>query len=223
MGFRPPQMTELYRLQKKQTVGNIDSEKLTMLEIGGRFLSDYFEASISIYAGKKRDSIFRDSENFIQDDGKTDHKGLELFTRLRINEKNSLFFAGTFQNHKYDFSTETSMREQIISGNYVDTSPKTSFNLRWLNTLSNSMKFELEAERLGSYYTDAANLHEYEGHTLIHSRFVYLYRSNLRQIIRVHNLFDEDYAERADFNAFGGDRYFPGLPRQIYISLEYSF
>ena len=223
MGFRPPQMTELYRLQKKQTVGDIDSEKLTMLEIGSRFLSDYFEASISIYAGKKRDSIFRDAENFIQDNGKTDHKGLELFTRLRINEKNSLFFAGTFQNHKYDFSTETSMREQIISGNYVDTSPKTSFNLRWLNTLSNSMKFELEAERLGSYYTDAANLHEYEGHTLIHSRFVYLYRNNFRQIIRVHNLFDEDYAERADFNAFGGDRYFPGLPRQIYISLEYSF
>jgi len=113
LGFRPPQMTELYRLQKKQTVGNIDSEKLTMLEIGGRFLSDYFEASISLYAGKKRDSIFRDAENFIQDNGKTDHKGLELFTRLRINEKNSLFFAGTFQNHKYDFSTETSMREQI--------------------------------------------------------------------------------------------------------------
>ena len=223
IGFRPPQMTELYRLQKKQTVGNIDSEKLTMLEIGGRFLSDYFEASISLYAGKKRDSIFRDAENFIQDNGKTDHKGLELFTRLRINEKNSLFFTGTFQNHKYDFSTETSMREKIISGNYVDTSPKTSFNLRWFNTLSSNIKFEVEVERLGSYYTDAANLHEYGGHTLIHSRFVYIFRNNLRQIIRVHNLLDEDYAERADFNAFGGDRYFPGLPRQIYISWEYTF
>ncbi len=223
MGFRPPQMTELYRLQKKQTVGDIDSEKLTMLELGGRFLSDYIEASISFYAGKKRDSIFRDAENFIQDNGKTDHKGLELFTRLKINEKNSLFFAGTFQNHKYDFSTETSMKEQIISGNYVDTSPKTSFNIRWLNTLSDSVRFEFEVERLGSYYTDAANLHEYEGHTLIHSRFVCLYRNNLRQIIRVHNLLDEDYAERADFNVFGGDRYFPGLPRQIFISWEYSF
>ena len=223
MGFRPPQMTELYRLQKKQTVGDIDSEKLTMLELGGRFLSDNIEASISFYAGKKRDSIFRDAENFIQDNGKTDHKGLELFTRLKINEKNSLFFAGTFQNHKYDFSTETSMKEQIISGNYVDTSPKTSFNIRWLNTLSDSVRFEFEVERLGSYYTDAANLHEYEGHTLIHSRFVCLYRNNLRQIIRVHNLLDEDYAERADFNVFGGDRYFPGLPRQIFISWEYSF
>ena len=115
------------------------------------------------------------------------------------------------------------MREQIISGNYVDTAPKISFNLRWLNTPSRNIKFEFEVERLGSYYTDAANLHEYEGHTLIHSRFVYLYRNNLRQIIRAHNLLNEGYAERADFNVFGGDRYFPGLPRQVYFSLEYSF
>jgi hypothetical protein len=26
-----------------------------------------------------------------------------------------------------------------------------------------------------------------------------------------------------DFNAFGGDRYFPGLPREVYIGLEYTF
>jgi len=223
MGFRPPQMTELYRLQKKQTVGDIDSEKLTMLEIGGRFVTDYFEGSLSLYSGKKRDSIFRDAENFIQDNGKTEHKGLELFTRLRINERNSLFFVGTFQNHKYDFSSETSMREKIIPGNYVDTSPKTSFNLRWLNIPSKNIKFEFEVEQLGSYFTDASNLHEYKGHTLIHSRFVYLSSDNLKQIIRIHNLLDEDYAERADFNAFGGDRYFPGIPRQVYYGLEYTF
>tara|TARA_B100001123_G_scaffold406522_1_gene497864 strand:- start:2995 stop:5049 length:2055 start_codon:yes stop_codon:yes gene_type:complete len=223
IGFRPPQMTELYRLQKKQTVGDIDSEKLIMLEIGGKFVSNYFEGSLSLYAGKKRDSIFRDAENFIQDNGKTDHKGLEIFTRLKMNERNSLIFSGTFQNHKYNFSTETSMREQIISGNYVDTSPKTSFNLRWFYRLSKDFSFEFEAEKLSSYYTDAANLHEYEGHTLINSRFVYLYGDNLRQIVRFHNLFDQHYAERADFNVYGGDRYFPGIPRQVYLSLEYSF
>ena len=223
MGFRPPQMTELYRLQKKQIVGDIDSEKLVMLEIGSRFSTEYFEGSLSLYLGKKKDSIFRDAENFIQDHGKTNHKGLELFTRLEINETNSLFLAGTFQNHKYDFSSETSMKEKINSGNYVDTSPRTSFNLRWVNLLSDNMKYEMEVERMGSYYTDAANLHKYEGHTLIHSRFVYFSRDNLTQFIRIHNLLGEDYAERADFNAFGGDRYFPGLPRQVYFGLEYAF
>ena len=40
--------------------------------------------------------------------------------------------------------------------------------------------------------------------------------------LRVDNLTDKDYAERADFNAFGGDRYFPGLPRETYVGLEYS-
>ena len=223
MGFRPPQMTELYRLQKKQIVGDIDSEKLTMLEVGSRFTTEYFEGSLSLYFGKKRDSIFRDAENFIQDHGKTNHKGLELFTRLKINEKNSLFFIGTFQNHKYDFSSQTSMKEKINKGNFVDTSPRTSFNLRWINLFSNNMKSEIEIERMGTYYTDAGNLHKYEGHTLIHSRFVYLYRDNLTQFIRVHNLLDEDYAERADFNAFGGDRYFPGIPRQVFFGLEYTF
>ena len=194
-----------------------------MLEIGGRFVTDYLEGSLSVYSGKKRDSIFRDAENFIQDNGKTEHKGLEIFTRLRINERNSLFFVGTFQNHKYDFSSETSMREKIIPGNYVDTSPKTSYNLRWLYIPSKNIKFEFEVEQLGPYYTDASNLHEYKGHTLIHSRFVYLNSDNLKQIIRIHNLLDEDYAERADFNSFGGDRYFPGIPREVYYGLEYTF
>ena len=96
MGFRPPQMTELYRLQKKQIAGDIDSEKLTMLEIGSRFSTENFEGSLSLYSGKKRDSIFRDAENFIQDHGKTNHKGIELFTRLKINESNSLFFYRNF-------------------------------------------------------------------------------------------------------------------------------
>ena len=40
--------------------------------------------------------------------------------------------------------------------------------------------------------------------------------------IRIDNLADRDYAERADFNAFGGDRYFPGLPRETYVGIEYS-
>ena len=84
------------------------------------------------------------------------------------------------------------------------------------------MKSEIEIERMGAYFTDAGNLHKYEGHTLIHSRFVYLYRDNLTQFIRVHNLLDKDYAERADFNAYGGDRYFPGLPRETYVGFEYS-
>ena len=49
------------------------------------------------------------------------------------------------------------------------------------------------------------------------------YNIGFSQFLRIHNLLNKDYAERADFNAFGGDRYFPGIPRQIFLGLEYSF
>ena len=82
-----------------------------------------------------------------------------------------------------------------------------------------SLAFEIE--HMSSYYTDAANLHEYEGHTLYHARFIRKINDTFKTYIRVENMFDKAYAERADFNAFGGDRYFPGLPREFYIGLEY--
>ena len=37
LGFRPPQINEAYRLQKKQNVTDLDSETLTMIEFGSKF------------------------------------------------------------------------------------------------------------------------------------------------------------------------------------------
>ena len=37
--------------------------------------------------------------------------------------------------------------------------------------------------------------------------------------VRVHNLTDEDYADRADY-AFGNERYFIGEPRSVYFAIE---
>jgi outer membrane receptor for ferric coprogen and ferric-rhodotorulic acid len=39
---------------------------------------------------------------------------------------------------------------------------------------------------------------------------------------RVTNLFDTDYAERADFG-FGVDRYFVGEPRSVYFTVGQKF
>ncbi len=223
LGFRPPQMTELYRLQKKQVVGNIDSEKLIMGEFGAKIENSFFKGSASLYSGKKRNSIFRDAQNFMQDNGKTSHKGMEISLQFKLNDQNSLFLAGTMQNHKYDFDSLTSMQEIINSGNLVDTSPKTLVNFRWTSEYASNIKSELEIEYMGWYFTDAANIHKYDGHTLLNYRLTRNYNNSFRQFLRVHNLLNKNYAERADFNAFGGDRYFPGIPREIFLGIEYSF
>ncbi len=222
LGFRPPQINEAYRLQKRQNVSDLDSEKLTMIEMGTAFNLDNLNGSLSIYKSKKRNSIFRDSENFIIDNGKTNHKGIELTLDLKVNETSNLISNFTYGDHKYDFESDTSMREKIRIGNEIDTSPKLMANLILNTYINDKISLALELEYMDSYFTDAANLHEYEGHTLMHLRSNLNYSEKLKFYLRIDNLTDKDYAERADFNAFGGNRYFPGLPRETYVGLEYS-
>ena len=222
LGFRPPQINEAYRLQKKQNVSDLDSEKLTMVEIGTTFNLENLNGSLSIYKSKKRNSIFRDSENFVIDNGKTNHKGVELTLNMNIGETSNVVSNFTYGDHKYDFNSDTSMQEKIRIGNEIDTSPKLMANLILNTSVTDDLSFAIELERMDSYFTDAANLHEYEGHTLLHFRSDLSYSEKLKIYLRIDNLTDKDYAERADFNAFGGDRYFPGLPRETYVGFEYS-
>ena len=223
LGFRPPQINEAYRLQKKQNVTDLDSETLSMIEIGSRFESNAVNGTVSFYRSKKKNSIFRDAENFIVDNGKTDHEGIELSLDWLISSDNTISTNITYGDHKYDFETDTSMREKIRAGNTIDTSPKLMANLIWDLNLRGDTSLSFEIEYMSSYYTDAANLHEYEGHTLYHTRFNRDLTPSLKGFIRIDNILDKAYAERADFNAFGGDRYFPGLPRELYLGLEYTF
>jgi len=222
LGFRPPQINEAYRLQKKQNVSDLDSEKLTTIEIGTTFNLENLNGSLSIYKSKKRNSIFRDSENFVIDNGKTNHKGVELTLNININERSNLISNLTYGDHKYDFNSDTSMQEKIRIGNEIDTSPKLMANLILNTSVTDNLSFAFELERMDSYFTDAANLHKYEGHTLVHFRSDLSYSEKLKLYLRVDNLADKDYAERADYNAYGGDRYFPGLPRETYVGFEYS-
>ena len=223
LGFRPPQINEAYRLQKKQNVTDLNSETLTMLEVGSRYEWDSIMGSISVYKSKKKNSIFRDAENFIVDNGKTNHKGIELSLNWIANANNTFSTNITYGDHKYDFETDTSMREKIRIGNQIDTAPKLMANLLWDLNLNKNSSLVFEVEHMSSYYTDAANLHKYEGHTLYHARYNQKLSESLKTYLRIDNISDKAYAERADFNAFGGDRYFPGLPREIYIGLEYTF
>ena len=194
-----------------------------MLEVGSRYDWQSLSGSLSLYQSKKKNSIFRDSENFIVDNGKTDHKGIELSLDWLISLNNTISTNITYGDHKYDFETDTSMREKIRVGNEIDTAPKMMANLILNSSLNEDTSLAFEIEHMSSYYTDAANLHEYEGHTLYHARFTRKMSDTFKTYIRVDNIFDKAYAERADFNAFGGDRYFPGLPREFYIGLEYTF
>ncbi len=219
-GFRAPQATELYRLQRQQNVADLDSETLDSLEAGWRYRDARVSASAAAYVMRKRNFIFRDADGFNVSDGRTRHVGLEWDASLRLGEAWTLAGNGAWSDQTYRFDRSAGGGETIVSGNEIDTAPRLQGALRlgWAYAPAGSV--ELEWLYLGDYYLDAANEHRYGGHRLYNLRFRYRVSPQLSVGVRLLNVADTAYAERADF-AFGNYRYQPGRDRSLYLDLTW--
>jgi iron complex outermembrane receptor protein len=76
---------------------------------------------------------------------------------------------------------------------------------------------------MGSYQLNPENLHQYEGHDLVHLRAGWIVSDTLRFYANVSNLTDENYAERADYTTFSQERYFPGTPRSLQVGVQWAW
>ncbi len=216
-GFRPPQATELYRLQNGQTVADLDAERLVSLEAGVRLAG----VDMAAFAERTRHFIFRDAEGFNVSDGKTKSYGIELGLDRRFG-RHGFALAATYAVHRYDFDRAAAAREVITKNNMVDTAPRWLGSARWHADLGAGVESELEYVFVGPHYTNAANTAKYDGHGIVNLRLSWRASRRLDVFARVVNLLDEEYADRADF-AFGNHRYFPGMPAQIYAGVKFAF
>ena len=84
---------------------------------------------------------------------------------------------------------------------------------------------EFEVNYNGKHYINAANTAKYEGHVVVNWRGRYTLNDSTTIFARVVNLFDEEYADRADFTIFNplNYRYFPAMPRQLYLGVKLDF
>ncbi|MFK8014825.1 MAG: TonB-dependent receptor [Gammaproteobacteria bacterium] len=219
-GFRAPQVTELYRLQSGQNVADLSSETLDAVELGWRGSTDRARTGIAAFAAIKRDQILRDADGFNVSQGKTLHYGLELDSTITLSENWTLSGSATLARHRYRFERNVPGSEPIRRGDDVDTAPRAVANVRLAWSPTESMRGWLEWEHMSRYFLDAANAHRYAGHDLLHGVWESRFKS-FTLGVKIRNLLDEPYAERADF-AFGNYRYFPGQPRSVFISLRYE-
>ncbi|HCS26959.1 MAG TPA: TonB-dependent receptor [Spongiibacteraceae bacterium] len=215
-GFRAPQASEMYRLQASQLDVNLDSEEVRNYEAGLRGNWTQFNAAITIYRLAKNNIILQNSnrENF--SGGKTLRRGLELELDWRILENVSLGFQGSYSKTQFDNNVLG------VEGNEVDTAPRqmASAQLRWQPFSKTNT--ELEWVHVGEHFINATNTAVYPGHNLLNLRVAQEITPQLSVSLRVINLSDEDYAERADF-AFGNFRYFIGEPRSAYVGISAEF
>jgi iron complex outermembrane receptor protein len=220
-GFRPPEMTELYRLQRQQTTADLDSENLDSIEAGWKLRTDSLTFSAALFAMEKRHVILRDSNAFNVSNGRTTHRGIEYEARWKMNPVWSLTAAGTVARHEYAFSRSVEGGETIVDGNDVDTAPRNLHNVGIEARFAEHFRVGVDAVYVDSYYVDAANTASYPGHKVANMRAEWQPRAGLRTTLRIDNLFDTAYADRADF-AFGNYRYFPARGRALFLSVDFT-
>ena len=220
-GFRAPQTTELYRLQSGQEIADLDSERLDSIEAGLRKSASNWQADVSVFAMRKRDSIFRDSQGFNVSGGRTRHEGIEVSLDWQIGTAWSTTLDATYARHQYDFDTVAARGETFVSGRDVDTAPRLfgAAELHFDN--GDRLRGSLQWVYMGDYHLDAENRFDYPGHSLLNLRAVYDLGDRMTLSARLNNLLDEDYADRADY-AFGNYRYFPGRGREVFVEFRYS-
>ena len=221
-GFRPPQATELYRLQRGQDVADLENEGIESAEIGSRGQLGSVTLDIAVYSEKTDNFIFRDAAGLNVSDGRTKSWGVELETYWAATPRHDFDFIVSNAHHDYDFDRLATGGEVIEKGNEVDTAPRWLASAHWRYTPTEAVMSEVEIVTVGHYFLDAANTVDYDGHTILNWRATYRVNDGLQFFMRLMNVTDEKIADRADF-AFGNYRYFPGLPRELYGGVEITF
>jgi len=226
-GFRAPDTSELYRLQSGQEYANLDSEKLDNVEVGLRGnWRDTLRYDAALYYMQKDDVIFLDADRQNVSGAQTRHYGAELGMDYRLSDTWSVGMDANVASHTYDNRVELQGSTGDIKGNDIDTAPRLfgSARLGWdFSALARrDSRAELEWIYMDSYYLEPENAHEYHGHSLLNLRITSDLTPRWTGGLRITNLLDEDYAERADFG-FDQYRYFVGQPRGAYVEVRYQF
>ena len=220
--FRFPQATELYRLQRGQTVEGIGVETADSLEATLRFAEGALRADAVAYAMRKRDVLLRDAAGLSVPGAATRHRGIELSVAWTPDDASWVEGQLAWSDQRYAFDRGLPGGETIRRGARIDTAPEWLGGVRVGRRVGGRFEAELEGVWQGAYAIDAANTRRYGGHVLWHARMGVALADDWRASLRLMNLGDRRYAERVDF-AFGEERSFPGAGRSVFVGLERRF
>ncbi len=228
---RAPQTTDLYRLRDKNKDGavpeleDIDSETLDSLEVGYRAVYPGASYELTAFVMQKENYHFRDGNDYYEVDGETDHTGVELEMNWTLRPDLDLTTSLTYARHEYAFSRSLAFGntvEAITDGDTIDGAPETLANTTLSYKVSERLNAALNWEHVGSYFMDASNSSEYNGHDIFALDVNYDLEGDMALSLRVDNLLDEEYAKRAD-KWFGNERYFPGEGRRLMLRLKKDY
>lgn len=216
-GARPPQTTDLYRLQINQAADPAKPETIDAFELGVKGEAGFLHYETAGYYMWKRNFFFRDADGFNVNNGRTRHVGGEAEISAALPYGFTLDGNVSYGRHTYRFSRDIQSPQQqteiITFGDDVDTAPRWIAGLRGQWAPDDApFSAEVEWAYLDKYFMDAANSTVYPGHSLVNLRGAWSITDRVTATFALRNVFNKLYAERGDF-AFGTERYFPGEGR----------
>ena len=223
-GSRAPQVTDLYELQSKQTVGQIKSERLRSLELGERGKIGDVTFDLASYWMMKDHYFYRAADGTNVIDGKTQHRGLELSASAPLAFGFDIGASTSYALHTYDFNrTDSTVINSVHKGGLVPGAPRSLANVRLGYHFAKDLRGEGEWVHVGGYYTDNADTHFYGGHDVFNLRLTAKATDALSFYGAVMNVADIGYADRAAITTTGVDQYFPGAPRTFMAGVSAHF
>lgn len=239
-GFSPPSLEET--LMPDGLVNtNLQPEKGLMAEIGVRWrYRKLFRISATVYAMEITDMLV--TRRLAEDQfmginaGKVRHGGVEIEAVVRPfsflkNPAVNLTITSAFAHSENRF-VEFTDQGSDYAGNHLPGIPK----YHWHNTLKlqylSRYTLNWDHRLTGQQYLTDGNTLNYSGYQIsnvsISARIGRRYKLHFTLTAGIRNLFDTHYAAMLLINApsFGGSApryYYPGTPRNGYISIQFKF
>lgn len=227
-GFRAPSEGQIFQQGSAVNTVGLEPVIANSIEAGVRGeLAGRFGYSLAAYRMMVENDILTyirsDGLRETQNAGETLHRGIEVGLGAVLTGDLRADVSYSLAKHTYE---QWSPRPDVdYSGNEQEDAPNVlvSTRLSYTPAFLRDGRLSLEWRRVGSYWMDAANTHEYPGHDLFNLYANVPVTRDLEIIGRVMNLTDERYAESASFNEFRGEEFAPGMPRALYLGVQYRW
>ena len=223
VGFAPPNITDLYTGVK---VPVLRPSSYQNYEAGGwvAFLHNKAYTEVSLYKMDGTNEIVNvrlaDGTYQNQNTGRTAHRGVEVSLKYTPASDVMIRIGGTYADHKYmDFVSDT----KNYAGNQMSQAPHLIMNseLTYKPSFVKGLRVALEWQRVGSYFTDAANTARYKGFNLFNVRAGYALHA-FEVWANCINITDAIYATTVEKSAWG-TTYRRGDLRTINVGMAYHF
>lgn len=222
-GFVPPQVTTLYVGARIPTLKPV---YYSSYEVGGwlLFAKNKIRLDVSLYRMDGENeiiSVLQDDGTYLsQNAGKTTHQGIEY--GVKINPIKSVFIniSGTNAMHHFVHYAESGID---YSGRRMSGAPKWIFNavVTYKPSFLKGFRISVEYRKVGKYFMDNLNTHNYKGYNLINIRTGYE-NKHFDVWLNVMNVGNVLYSTLASASSWG-QTYNLGQPINFTVGVGYHF